>query len=71
MNEYEGLFNGMHPGFFERENIRALPEGEIFSEMILPLGEFDGSKYDRDLDGGVFGEKIITDFVTGVIIWQR
>lgn len=49
------LFNSMHPNFFEREYIRALPEGEIFSEMLLPLAEFDGSGYERKADGVSFG----------------
>lgn len=53
MNEYEELFNSMHPNFFEQEDIRAIPEGEVFDEMILPLGEFDGSRYDRAFNGGV------------------
>lgn len=49
------LFNSMHPGFFEREYIRAQPEDAVFSEMILPLGEFDGSRYEKALDGVSFG----------------
>ncbi len=51
--DYISLFNSMHPNFFEQQHIRALPEGEIFSEMILLLGEFDGSIYNKPLDSTV------------------
>ena len=33
--------DALHPGFFEKEYIRRLPADEVFSEMILPLAEFD------------------------------
>lgn len=43
MNQQESmvLFHRMHPDFFEKENIRNLPEECVFEEMILPLREFD------------------------------
>ena len=34
-----GLFAQLFPGFFEDPGIRALPAGETFVEMILPLRE--------------------------------
>lgn len=55
MNRQEGilLFNSMHPDFFEQEYIRALPEGAVFDEMILPLGNFDADKYEKHFDSAV------------------
>lgn len=55
MNRQESilLFNSMHPNFFEQEYIRALPEGEIFDEMILPLEDFDADKYAKHTDSAV------------------
>lgn len=41
------LFNSLHPCFFDRADIRALPEDERFEEMLLPLGGFDAHVYDR------------------------
>ncbi len=35
--DWKRLFEEMHPGFFERENIRAIDPDSIHSEMILPL----------------------------------
>ena len=43
----------MYPGFFERENIKNLPEEWICDEMILPLEEFKSSTYDRKLDENI------------------
>lgn len=55
MNRQESisLFNGIHPNFFDREYIRALPEGEIFDEMILPLADFDADKNAKHADSTV------------------
>ncbi len=41
MTSYDGpdLFAHLFPGFFEDTGIRALPAGETFVEMILPLRE--------------------------------
>lgn len=47
------LFHRMHPGFFEREYIKSLPEDEIYEEMLLPLDGFDGAGYDKAFDGSV------------------
>ena len=61
-HDYAALFEDMHPGFFQREYIRAIPEGEIYDEMILPLDQFDAGKWQRkfgpDVSFGFFeGEK--------------
>ncbi|MDE7361442.1 MAG: GNAT family N-acetyltransferase [Oscillospiraceae bacterium] len=55
MNRQESilLFNSMHPNFFEQEYIRAIPDGEIFDEMILPLADFDADKYAKHFDSSV------------------
>ena len=51
--QYEALFTEMHPGFFEREYIRAIPEEEVASEMLLRLQDFDGSVYRKELGENV------------------
>ena len=75
--DYEALFREMHPGFFEKEQIRSIDEGEIYEEMILPLDEFDPDIYQKIFDSRVsFGfwhgspdelhkavEKVIPDWV--------
>ena len=55
MNDREStaLFNGLYPRYFEDESIRSLPEDIVFNEMILPLGKFDTSVYDRKLDSNI------------------
>ena len=55
MNDREStaLFNGLYPRYFEDESIRSLPEDIVFNEMILPLGKFDTSVYDRKLDNNI------------------
>ena len=56
--DYEALFREMHPGFFEKEHIRALNAEWIYDEMILPLDEFDPGIYrktfDSDVSFGIF-----------------
>ncbi len=39
MNDYQELFQGLHPGFFQEENIRTLPEDWVFTELIMDLHE--------------------------------
>ena len=51
--DYETLFGEMHPGFFEREYIRSIDEGEIYEEMILRLDEFDPDVYRKTLDSDI------------------
>ena len=56
---YEALFMEMHPGFFEKENIRSIEDEKwIYEEMILPLDEFDPNAYqktfDSDISFGIF-----------------
>ena len=38
--EFELLFNSIYPDFFESEEIRCLPEDQIYDEMILSLAKF-------------------------------
>ena len=35
--DYKAIFGLMHPGFFEQENIRSMPEDLIFEEMVTEL----------------------------------
>ena len=48
--QYEALFMEMHPGYFEREYVRAVPEDEPASEMMLALIDFDEDSYTKTLD---------------------
>lgn len=47
------LLYAISPNFFEREDIRGLPEELIFEEMLLPLAEFDMCRYDKKLEDGI------------------
>lgn len=51
--EYILLFHSIYPNFFERENIRNLPDEWVCDEMVLPLEEFDPHKYDKKMDDNV------------------
>ena len=51
--DYEALFLEMHPGFFEKEYIRAMDEETVCDEMILRLDEFDPEGYRKDFDSSV------------------
>jgi GNAT superfamily N-acetyltransferase len=55
MNKQEAvlLLEGIHPNFFQGENIRNLGEECVFEEMIMPLEHFDADKYNKKLDGTV------------------
>ncbi len=37
---YSDIFNRLHPGFFEKDYIRALPEEHVFDEQVLDLHTF-------------------------------
>ena len=34
---FEKIFSALFPGFFEREEIRALPDSSVFAELVLDL----------------------------------
>ena len=51
--DYEALFQEMHPGFFEREQIRSMEEEWACEEMVLPLAEFDPHAYGKTFDASV------------------
>jgi len=55
MNKQESilLLNGIHPNFFEGEDIRDIPDECIYDEMILSLDEFEPRKYDKTLDDNI------------------
>ncbi len=55
MNKQESilLLNGIHPNFFEGEDVRDIPNEEIYDEMILSLDEFEPCKYDKRLDDNI------------------
>ena len=35
--DYAKLFNEMHPGFFDQGYIREMPEGHVFTELVMDL----------------------------------
>lgn len=39
-----------HPGFFENDHIKNLPEDWIYDEMVVLLEEFDDSRYQKDFN---------------------
>ncbi|MBR4769229.1 MAG: GNAT family N-acetyltransferase, partial [Lachnospiraceae bacterium] len=51
--QYEDLFLEINPGFFERDYVRAVPENEPASEMLLRLQSFDEDRYVRS-----FGDEV-------------
>ncbi len=51
--EYIELFNSVNPDFFEKEYIKKLPDNAIFDEMILPLNEFEPSKYEHSFENDI------------------
>ena len=59
-DQYEALFLEMHPGYFEREYVRAIPEDEPASEMMLLLSGFDEDIYPK-----TFGEEVTFDYYEG------
>ena len=50
----------MHPGFFEKDFVRAVREDEPAAEMILPLKNFDESIYTK-----TFGNEITFGYYDG------
>lgn len=38
--DYAALFHHIHPGFFEKDYIRSLPEEHVFDEQLLDLHSF-------------------------------
>ena len=40
--EAMGLFERMHPGFFEKPYIKAIAKGNVYEEMTLALADFSG-----------------------------
>lgn len=54
---YTELFNSLHPGFFQEENIRTLPEDWVFSELVMDLhGDLPHVMPPHGLNGITFGE---------------
>ena len=53
MDRYEKLFLDMHPGFFEQDYVRRVPENEPASEMLLSLKDFDDGCYTKALGENV------------------
>ena len=50
---YAELFDKMHPDFFEKDEIKKIPEGVVFEEMLIDLKEFDENAYVKS-----FGEEV-------------
>ncbi|MBQ5330251.1 MAG: GNAT family N-acetyltransferase [Oscillospiraceae bacterium] len=40
-DEIKELFEKVNPGHFERDYVKALDEGEVFEDLIMPLGSFE------------------------------
>ena len=55
MNKQESilLLDSMYPNFFERENVRSIPDEWICDEMILSLDKFEPHKYDKKLEDNI------------------
>ena len=53
MTDFKKMFDLMYPGFFGMPYIRGLPDGEVFDEMALSLGGFDGHQYEKALDSDI------------------
>ena len=54
---YAELFYSRHPGFFQEESIRALPEDWVFTELVMDLrGDLPDVSLPRCADGIAFGE---------------
>ncbi len=54
--QYAALFNEMHPGYFERDYVKNVPDDEPASEMLLRLQSFDGDIYEKTFpDDVTFG----------------
>ena len=51
--QYEDLFLEMNPGYFDREYVKAVPEDEPASEMLLHLQDFDEERYVKSLGDGI------------------
>jgi len=47
------LLDCVHANFFEQENIRNLPEHEIYEEMVLLLNEFNPDSYNKKMDDSI------------------
>ena len=56
----QALFHSMHPGFFERDYIKTIPDDTVFDELILALDSFDGSIYTKE-----FGDDISFGMYSG------
>ena len=55
MNKQESilLLDSMYPNFFERENVRSIPDEWTCDEMILSLDKFEPHKYDKKLEDNI------------------
>lgn len=58
--QYETLFLEMHPNYFERDYVRAIPEDEPASEMLLCLQDFDENCYEKE-----FNDEVTFGYYTG------
>ncbi len=58
--QYVSLFNEMHPGYFERDYVRSVPDDEPASEMLLKLRDFDPGAYEK-----AFGDNVTFGFYDG------
>lgn len=60
--QYQALFLEMNPGYFERDYVKAIPEDEPASEMMLALDDFDENIYSKS-----FGDEVTFGYYEGDI----
>ena len=46
-SEWALLFNDIHPGYFDRDYVKRVPDDEPASEMFLSLSEYDEHSYEK------------------------
>ena len=51
--EKERLFFELHPGFFDREYVRRIPENETATELMMYLADFDPECYKKTLSENI------------------
>lgn len=51
--DWRALFGEMHPGFFEKPNIRDLPPDRVFEEMALDLRDYSTDSVELPVPEGV------------------
>lgn len=61
-NEYEALFNSMHPEFFKQDYLKNFPIDKTCDEMIMDLTDFNNDIYEKS-----FPSNITFGFYSGTV----